>query len=341
MPGDGSATATMAGPEEFAKLADPFRAELLAHCKRMLGSVHDAEDQVQETFLRAWRSYGDFEGRSSLRTWLYRIATNVCLNALESRRRLPVPFGFPGAEGDQDRDAGWPEGGPQAASRVARETAAEAAEQVDPAMIVATREDRRRALLVMWERLSPRQRAVLILRDVLSWQANEIADLLGTSGTAVHSMLRRARAQLAQAPTVTEVDEPDDVTLRGFLAEYAAAFETGDINALVYLLTEDAVCRRQPSDTVLSGRAAIVRFLAHCPAVGQCRMVPISVNGRPGFGVYRAGEDGVYRSYTIDVLTISTSGFERIEVIEDRSLFGTFGLPQVLPAEANVEANPA
>ncbi|ONI92832.1 hypothetical protein ALI22I_01735 [Saccharothrix sp. ALI-22-I] len=323
----------LGGPEDFAKLADPFRAELLAHCYRMLGSVHDAEDQVQETFLRAWRSYGDFEGRSSLRTWLYRIATNVCLNALESRRRLPVPSGFPESDRDQDGGAQWPAGGPQE-QRTVRETAAEAAELTDPAVIVATREHRKRALVVVWERLSPRQRAVLILRDVLSWQANEIADLLGTSGAAVHSMLRRARAQLAQAPAVADAAEPDDVTLRGFLAEYAAAFETGDITALVYLLTEDAVCQRRPSDTVLAGREAIVRFLAHCPAVGQCRMVPISVNGRPGFGVYRAGDDGVFRPYTIDVLTITASGFERIEVIEDRSLFGTFGLPLVYPGEA-------
>ncbi|GAA1611410.1 sigma-70 family RNA polymerase sigma factor [Kribbella sancticallisti] len=331
--GDGPATATMpgsnpGGPDDFAKLTDPYRAELLAHCHRMLGSVHDAEDQVQETLLRAWRSYGNFEGRSSLRTWLYRIATNVCLNALESRRRLPVPTGFPEYERDQHSSGPhWPAGGAQQ-----RETAAEAAALTDPAVVVATREHRKRALIVVWERLSPRQRPVLILRDVLGWQATEVADLLGTSGSAVHSMLRRARAQLAQAPT--DVSEPDDVTLRGFLAEYAVAFETGDITALVYLLTEDAECRRRPSDTVLSGRDAIVKFLAHCPAVGHCRMVPISVNGRPGFGVYRADEEGVFRSYTIDVLTITSSGFERIEVIEDRTMFSTFGLPQVYLGEA-------
>ena len=299
-----------AGREEFGRLTDPFRAELLTYCYRMLGSMHDAEDQVQEVYLRAWRSYAGFEGRSSLRTWLYRIATNVCLNALEGRRRVPVPSGI--ADDDSaEHDAG-------------------ATTDTDPAVIVAAREHRRHALLVVWQHLSPRQRAVLILRDVLNWQAIEIADLLGTSGTAVHSIVRRARAQLAQAPSAaTDAAEPDDLTLRGFLDEYAAAFETGDITNLVYLLTDDTVCHRRPSDTVHKGRDALAEYLPNCPAVGECRMVPISVNGKPGFGVYRRDPDGVYRGYTIDVLTVTKSGFERIEVFEDRSMFSTFGLPPV------------
>jgi len=205
-----------------------------------------------------------------------------------------------------------------------------AEELADPAVIVAAREHRRRALLVVWQQLSPRQRAVLILRDVLNWQATEIADLLGTSGAAVHSMVRRARAQLAEAPaTDADTAEPDDLALRGFLDEYAAAFETGDITNLVNLLTDDTVCRRRPSNTVHKGRDAIAEYLPNCPAIGDCRMVPISVNGKPGFGVYRRDPDGTFRPYTIDVLTITRSGFERIEVFEDRSLFSTFGLPQV------------
>jgi RNA polymerase sigma-70 factor, ECF subfamily len=310
---------------DFVERVERFRAELTGHCRRLTsGSGHDAEDLVQETFLRAWRSYGEFEGRSSLRTWLYRIATNVCLTALESGRRLPVPAGLPGTEHHQDGSEPWPAGD--------LDWRGEALEgSGDPAAIIVTREDRKRALALVWGNLSPRQRAVLILRDVLCWHANEIADLLGTSGSAVHSMLRRARVQLTQA--TPDGGELDDLRLRGLLGEYAAAFETGDINALVYLLTEDAVCRRRPSGTVLAGREAILRFLEHCPAVGDSRMVPISVNGKPGFGVYRRDGDETYRAYTIDVLTITASGFERIEVLEDRALFGTFGLPLVLADE--------
>jgi RNA polymerase sigma-70 factor (ECF subfamily) len=307
-----------AGREEFTRLTDPFRTELLTYCYRMLGSIHDAEDHVQETYLRAWRSYSGFEGRSSLRTWLYRIATNVCLNTLAARSRQPVPSGLP----DDDESA-------EQSSVMTT-----AAELADPAVIVAAREHRKRALLVVWQHLSPRQRAVLILRDVLNWQATEIADLLGTSGTAVHSMVRRARAQLAQAPsTGSDAAEPDDLTLRGLLDEYAAAFETGDITNLTYLLTDNTVCERRPSDTILKGRDAIARHLSTCPAIGDCRMVPFTVNGKPGFGVYRKDPDGILRAYTIDVLTITKSGFERIEVFEDRSLFGTFGLPQIHQAD--------
>jgi RNA polymerase sigma-70 factor (ECF subfamily) len=283
----------------------------------MLGSMQDAEDQVQETYLRAWKSYGEFEGRSSLRTWLYRIATNVCLTALENRGRIPVPSGLPESGA---ADATFPEESSSAPGP--------ALEPTDPAIIVASRDHRRRALLVAWKHLSGRQRAVLILRDVLNWQASEIADLLGTTATAVHSMLRRARAQLEAAPSDAPVAE--EVAQRGFLEEYAAAFETGDISALVHLLHEDAVCERRPSSTVMTGRETILRFLARCPAIGECRMVSISVNGKPGFAVYRKMENGKYKPYTIDVLTITRTGFKRIEVLEDRGLFATFGLPSVL-----------
>ncbi|MDF2711944.1 MAG: polymerase, sigma-24 subunit, subfamily [Nonomuraea muscovyensis] len=331
----GAATAAEAvRRQDFARLVDPFRAELLAHCHRMTGSAHDAEDLVQETFLLAWRSYADFEGLSSIRTWLHRIATNVCLTALDGRQRIPVPAGLPGSRREHDDSAPGPlDGG--AGRRPGPD--APPGEWADPAEIVVTRDDRRRALTLVWRRLSPRQRAVLILRDVLSWHANEIAELLGTSGSAVHSMLRRARAQLAQATPAAPAGPADagvdELRLRRLLGEYAAAFETGDVDVLVRLLTEDAVCERRPAGTVLGGRGAIAGFLEHCPAVGECRMLPISVNGRPGFGVYRRSPGGRYRAYTIDVLTITGSGLERIEVLEDRALFGTFGLPMALACD--------
>ncbi|WP_192809452.1 sigma factor-like helix-turn-helix DNA-binding protein [Actinomadura rudentiformis] len=223
-------------------------------------------------------------------------------------------------------------GGPSAT----RGTTSEA-EQADPATIVASRDHRKRALLIAWDQLSPRQRAVLILHDVLAWQAVEIADLLGTSGTAVHSMLSRARARLAQGspakaePTKAKAAATNlrDAVRQRLLDEYAVAFEVGDVSALVRLLTDDAVCERTSSEIVNVGRDDIRRFLPHCPAIGECRMVPISVNGKPGFGVYRADADGVYRAYTIDILTATAAGIQAIEVLEDRSLFAVFGLPQI------------
>ncbi|MFI7440291.1 RNA polymerase subunit sigma-70 [Nonomuraea indica] len=328
---DGAATAAEAlRRQDFARLVDPFRAELLTHCRRMTGSAHDAEDLVQETYLRAWRAYAEFEGRSSVRTWLHRIATNVCLTALDGRRRLPVPAGLPDARPEHGDSAPGPLDG-DAGRRPDRD--APLGLSADPADIVVTRDDRRRALTVVWQHLSPRQRAVLILRDVLAWHANEIAELLGTSGSAVHSMLRRARAQLAQAAPTPAGAEVDDLRLRRLLGEYAAAFETGDVNALVRLLTEDTVCERRPAGTRLDGPDEIARFLEHCPAMGECRMVPLSANGRPGFGVYRRSPGGEYRAYTIDVLTITGSGLERIEVLEDRALFRTFGLPMTLAGD--------
>jgi RNA polymerase sigma-70 factor (ECF subfamily) len=315
--------------EDFVRATYPFRRELLAHCLRLMGSLDEAEDQVQETYLRAWRSYSTFEGRSSLRTWLYRIATNACLTALESRGRLPLPTGFADRKDQEDTSAWmrWNDGAPGAPNGTSTE-----AEHADPATIVASREHRKRALLVAWDQLSPRQRAVLILHDVLAWQALEIADLLGTSGTAVHSTLSRARARLAQggpAEAGAKVAHPGDAARQRLLDDYAVAFEIGDISALVRLLTDDALCKRNPSETVMVGREDIRRFLAHCPAIGECRMVPISINGKPGFGVYRADADGVYRAYTIDILTVTAAGIQGIEVLEDRSLFAVFGLAPV------------
>jgi RNA polymerase sigma-70 factor (ECF subfamily) len=325
-PAEGSATAVLVGAEDFARLADPFRAELLAHCYRMLGSVQDAEDQVQETYLRAWRSYGDFEGRSSLRTWLHRIATNVCLTALDGRRRLPVPSGFPESEGDDNGPAPWPEAtGPAAAERRGVDP-----DLSDPAAVLSSREHRAGALGVVWRHLSPRQRAVLVLRDVLGWQATEIAGLLGTSGAAVHSMVRRAREQLAQAATDAAEPAPDDGVQQRLLDEYAAAFETGDLGTLVNLLTDDAAVLPGTGSTV-TGKDAILQLFRTCPALGEARMVPVTVAGRPGFGIYRRDTEGRYRAHGIDVLATSRSGLTRIDVIEDRSLFSAFGLPKVHP----------
>src|SRR5919198_3528585 len=197
----------MTGSEDFTSLTGRFRRELLAHCYRMMGSAEEAEDMVQETYLRAWRSYQNFEGRSSVRTWLYRIATNVCLTALESRGRRPLPSGLGQAAEDPDEplqpalDVPWLRPIPD--SMLAGES--------DPAAQTALRSGIRLAFVAALQFLSARQRAILIMRDVLDWPADEVADYLGTTATAVHSGVRRARAELARVlPAEDELAEPDE-----------------------------------------------------------------------------------------------------------------------------------
>jgi RNA polymerase sigma-70 factor (ECF subfamily) len=329
---DGAAAGGRTEDADFTVLANSVRGELLAHCYQLLGSVHDAEDQVQETLLRAWRSYGDFEGRSSLRTWLYRIATNVCLTALETRQRRPLPSGLPHSRDDQEASGTW-----SMEDGALLRAGADRPDSADPAAIVASRERRAQALQMMWKHLSPRQRAVLILRDVLNWQANEIAELIGTSGSAVHSMLRRARAQLAQVAT-PPADEIDPAW-RQMLDQYAAAFESGDMAAMVSLLTDDAVFdvgRGEPD--VPTGREIVARHLERCPAMGNCKMVPVTISGKPGFAVYRPTADGVLRAHSVEVLDVSDSGIEGITVAEDRGVFALYGLPTTIEADVPVQA---
>ncbi|MEU4391491.1 RNA polymerase subunit sigma-70 [Kribbella sp. NPDC023855] len=307
---------------EFAALTSPYRAELLAHCQRLLGSRHDAEDQLQETLLRAWRAYPSFEGRSSVRTWLYRIATNVCLTAIERRARIPLPTGLPESDAAEQAVQEW--------------SAAGGPSDADPAAILGTREDSKRALLVAWRHLAPRQRAVLVLADVLGWQAVEIADLLGMSASAVYSMLRRAREQLADARADGRGEPQPDSAERKLLEQYAHAIEAGDVSVLVTLLADDAVCERPLATSRVVGRDEIARFVAQCPAFGRCKMVPITVDGRPGFAVYQLDEDGSHRAANIDALTVSPSGVRHLEVMEDRTMFASLGLPLVLD-EAGAE----
>ncbi|GLW66824.1 RNA polymerase sigma factor [Actinomadura rubrobrunea] len=323
-----------AGDGDFQRLADPYRRELLAHCYRMLGSVHDAEDLVQETYLRAWRSYGRFEGRSSLRTWLYRIATNACLTAIEQRGHRPLPSGL-GAPCDEPErpvvaapEVPWLEPMPDAAA---------GGDAADPASIVASRESMRLAFVAALQHLPPRQRVVLILRDVLKWKAAEVAELLGTSTAAVNSALQRARAQVKEAaPTRDEVVEPADPERRALLDRYAAAFENADMTALVELFKEDAVWEMPPFPQWFVGRDHIVRLItAQCaPEPGELRMVPTSANGQPAFAMYRRGEDGVHRPFQIQVLTLGARGVARASVFFDTTLFPRFGLPDALPAPA-------
>lgn len=321
-------TGVMTDRGDFGRLTDRFRPELLAHCYRILGSQHEAEDLVQETYLRAWRSLDEFEGRASMRQWLYRIATNTCLNAIESRSRRPMPTGL-GAPIDQD--------GPNPAWLEPIARVLFGSEPADPAAVIETRTSVRLALTVAWQRLTPRQRAVLVLCEVLGWRAAEVGELLGTSSAAVYSMLQRARAQLAKAGVpADQVDEPADPYERDLLDRYVAAFENADLPALMSLLTSDAVCEVPPEPDGLAGREAIARFLAtECPAFGTCQMVRTIYQGQPSFATYLLDENGTHRAYSVEALTITSRGIARIVSHQRPELFRSLGLPLIRHAASS------
>ena len=317
----------MSVSEDFTTLTGRFRGELLAHCYRMLGSAEEAEDLVQETYLRAWRSYDGFEGRSSVRTWLYRIATNACLTAIERRGRRPLPSGL----GDPAEGPEAVVAGPQVPWLQPFADGLLAGESEDPAAVAASRAGVRLALVAALQYLSARQRAVLILRDVLEWPASEVADLLGTTTTAVNSGLRRARAQLARAlPAEDELAEPAEPDQRALLDRFAAAVENADASALAELLTEDVVLEMPPALTWFTGRQPVVRFVASnfLTGPGRDRLVPVVANGQPAFAVYQREPDGTYHAHALQVLTVTPRGIARIVAFVDPGLFASFGLPR-------------
>src|SRR5882757_3508390 len=233
--------ARTASDGDFGRLTDPFRRELLAHCYRMLGSAAEAEDLVQETLLRAWRAYEDFEGRSTLRTWLYRIATNACLRELERTGRRPLPSGL-GAPGNPERPLG------DAPEVSWLQPMPDALVDLDPAGVVGARAGMRLAFVAALQHLPARQRAVLLLRDVLSWPAADVARLLDTSTAAVNSALQRARAQMQEvAPAVDTMTEPADANRRSLVDRYMNAFENADFPALTRLLQDDIEIEMPPN----------------------------------------------------------------------------------------------
>jgi RNA polymerase sigma-70 factor (ECF subfamily) len=314
--------------EDFTTATGPFRGELLAHCYRMLGSAEEAEDLVQETYLRAWRSFEGFEGRSSMRTWLYRIATNACLTALERRSRRPLPSGLGAPSGDPGTpvvaslEVPWLQPLPGALL---------AADRTDPSAVAASRAGIRLAFVAALQRLSARQRAVLILRDVLEWPAAQVADLLGTTTTAVNSGLRRARAQLAQSPPAEDaLAEPAEPDRRALLDRFAAAVENADASALAQLLAEDVALEMPPALTWFAGRQAVVGFTASqlFTEPGALRLIPVTANGQPAFAVYQRESGGAYHAHAVQVLTVTAKGITRIVAFTDPGLFASFGLPR-------------
>ena len=320
--------------EDFAGLTGQFRGELLAHCYRMLGSAGEAEDLVQETYLRAWRSFDGFEGRASVRTWLYRIATNVCLTAIERRSRRPLPSGLGAPEEDPGASL---VAGPEVAWLQPFPGTLLAGEQEDPAAVAVSRAGIRLAFVAALQYLTAKQRAVLILRDVLEWPAAEVADLLGTTTTAVNSSLRRARAQLAQAlPAEDELAEPAEPERRALLDRFAAAIEEADATALAELLREDIALEMPPILTWFTGRPAVAGFIASHFLIepGWLRPVPVTANGQPAFAVYQREPGGGYHAHAVLVLTVTRTGIARIVSFQNPGLFGSFGLPQEYRAGA-------
>jgi len=311
----------VASEDDFQTLANTHRRELLAHCYRMTGSMHEAEDLVQETYLRAWRAYHGFEGRSSVRTWLYRIATNVCLTNLEGRQRRPLPSGLGTADsqaGDeliQDSEVPWLEPVP------------------DAAVVVTERDSIRLAFVAALQHLPARQRAVLILRDVLRWSAKEVAEALETTPAAVNSALQRAHAQMETAGLTEDSVEADlDARQKAMLDEYVDAFWHKDIDRIVKLLTVDAVWEMPPFVGWYRGNVNIGELIdTQCPGgAHDMPMLPTLANGQPAFGLYMAQPDGTYLPFHLQVLHLAGDRVKKVSAFFDERLFERFGLPLVL-----------
>lgn len=324
-------TTSDGGAGDFARLAEPFRGELIAYGYRMLGSVDDAEEIVQDVYLDAWRAYDRFEGRSSLRTWLYRIASRAFLKALERSKRRPLPSDLHAPAADPTARVVAAEPGlawlqPAPDSLLAATTS-------DPATVVAARETMRLAFLAVLQLLPPRQRAVLILRDVLGWSAAEVAALLDLSVAAVNSALQRARARLpADSDSLAQ---PSEERQRELLDRYVAAFQNADVDELVAVLTEDALFEMPPFITWFQGSAAIGAFLApRMRGFGQTPVIRTSANGQPAVALYPATADGQHCLHALHVLTVAPQGVGRIMAFMDVDVLRRFDLPRVLSTQA-------
>ena len=317
----------------FRALADAHRRELQVHCYRILGSVQDAEDLVQETLLAAWRGLDAFEARASVRTWLYRIATNRCLNALRDRgRRVPELAAPPAAAPEPPaptrlREPIWLEPYPDALL----EGIADA--RHDPEARYQAREAIGLAFVAALQRLPPRQRAVLVLRDVLGFRAGEVAGMLDVSEASVTSALHRARTALDPVP-LERAPLPGSATERALVARFTEAFEGGDVRGVVELLTSDAWLTMPPEPIEYQGPAAIAGFLSTVPAGGrldQFRLVPTRANGQPAFGCYvRDAHAPVAHAYGLMALTLRGDRVAAITGFPDTSVFPHFGLPPTL-----------
>ncbi|HTZ25677.1 MAG TPA: sigma-70 family RNA polymerase sigma factor [Streptosporangiaceae bacterium] len=319
--------------EGFGRQVEPFRTELLAYCYRMLGSAHDAEDLVQDTYLRAWRAREQYdETRSSLRTWLYRIATNVCLTALQVRGRRPLPSGLVAASDPlgplvRGENAAWLQPLPDSVL-----------EAGDPAGAVIDRSSLRLAFAAALQHLSARQRGALILRDVLSFSASEAADILGTTVASVNSSLQRARARVKEAGVEQEpLSEPSAAEQRAWVDRYMRAFERADVEGLKRLLTDDVLMEMPPMINWFTGPGNYGLFMEWVfgAAGTDWRLKAVAANGQPGFAAYRRAGDG-YELHTLQIFTVTAAGISRNSVFQDPEVFASFGLAARLGAHGEI-----
>jgi RNA polymerase sigma-70 factor (ECF subfamily) len=310
---------------------EAHRIELTGYCYRMLGSAFEAEDAVQETFIRAWRGFDRFEGRAKLRSWLYRIATNVCLDmrGASQRRARPVDMSSPGTTeqglGPALSEATWIEPVPD--DRAIPSGG-------DPADVAVARESIRLAFVAALQHLPPRQRAVLILREVLRWKADEVAELLDTSAASVNSALQRARFTLASRDVTVSSSDPLDDGQRALLARYVNAFERYDMDALTSLLHEDASWSMPPYELWLQTHADI-RSWCLGPGIGceGSRLVATMANGSPAFGQYKPAADGGWEPWSLQVVEIAGDRISGITFFLDTArFFPLFGLPPRIEA---------
>jgi RNA polymerase sigma-70 factor (ECF subfamily) len=316
--------ARLGDQDAFEQLTGGYRRELHLHCYRMLGSLHDAEDLVQETFLRAWRALGRFESRSSVRTWLYRIATNACLNALAQRPRRALPSGLAPPSHplhplrEPILEPIWLEPYPD---RLLEELG-------DPAERYARRETVELAFLAAIQLLPPRQRAVLLLRDVLAWSAAEVAQLLDASATSVHSALRRARATLGRRAPGEHVPAAPTAEERALLERYVRAFERADVQGLARLLAEDVEMTMPPDPLWFSGRADVLAFLERRVFATRGRLVGelTAANRHPAAALYAQSADQE-TALAIQVLSMRSGRVQSITGFVGITLFPPFGLP--------------
>jgi RNA polymerase sigma-70 factor (ECF subfamily) len=312
--------------DDFTVQTDPFRRELLAHCYRMLGSVHDAEDLLQETLLRAWRAYDHYDPRrAGLRTWLFRIATNACLTAIEQRSRRPLPSGLgapPSGDPEQPLIRGeevpWLQPIPDAMLG-------------DPAGVVLSRGSLRLAFVAALQFLPARQRAVLILREVLDWPAADVAAALDMTTAAVNSALQRARGRLGEATlSQDQIDEPTDPYQRAQIERYVTAFENADLASLEKLLADDVVLEMPPFLNWYVGREAYISFIARAFTLRgtNWRMAPVHANRQPALAAYTRAETGGYALHSLQVFTVTQSGISRNTSFQDHDVFSHFSLPE-------------
>ena len=319
---------TESGSGDLGLLLDQYRVELTAHSYRMLGAAFEAEDAVQETMMRAWRNFDRFEGRAALRSWLYRIATNVCLDMLSGSQRRARPMDLGSA---QSADTFIGEARPETTWIQPMPDASLLSEDGDPAELARARETVRLAFVAALQYLPPRQRAVLILREVLRWKADEVADLLDTTVASVNSALQRARTTLAaEGVGAGETFRPLDEEQRALLARYVEAFERYDLDSLTSLLHQDATLSMPPYELWLEGPDEIRRWmLGHGSGCRGSRLVATVANGSPAFGQYRpGGARGSYEPWALQVIEISAGRITGINsFLDTANLFPLFGLP--------------